>query len=294
MPDQWDEVRSLWERIRESVDDGSPPPAAAGAVSRGGPKLSGNPVSITGEAGTGKTVLCDALLQAIRSGDRDSERSPDIEKHKAVLRSSGRRTQTAVTVIPGQLSTEREQALTDTMRGNASPHGIIHVTCWGHNRIWKRSAERDVREELEIGGGTVDEEAVRDWHLAKEAADFRVLADAIIDGELAKRLRWMIVVVSKADLFWDRLDAARDYYIPGAAPADSRFSASLRDLRSETSLRLGVLPMASRVIRHRFLPGLQNRNSLLDDSQIGGLRGHFSHELQRFIASEGGGSDGEA
>ncbi|MFF9011973.1 hypothetical protein ACF09C_03245 [Streptomyces sp. NPDC014870] len=292
MSDDWDQIRGLWESIREGVGDGRPPPAASAAVSRGGPKLSGNPVSITGEAGAGKTVLCGALLQAIRSGDPDSRKSPDIEKHKAVIRAGGRRTQTAVTVIPGQLSLEREQALTDTMRGEASPHGIIHVTCWGHNRIWLRSDGRDVRDELAAAGGPVDEEAVRAWHLEKESLDFRVLADAIIDGELAKRLRWLLVVVSKCDLYWDRLDEARDHYIPGGAPTDSRFAASLRDLRSQTSLRLGVLPMASRLIRHEFLPGIDDGVSRLDDSQIGVLRGHFNHHLQRFIASDGGGSHG--
>ncbi|WP_405743757.1 hypothetical protein OG422_18455 [Streptomyces sp. NBC_01525] len=288
MSDIWDNVRSQWESIRHAVEGDSPRTGAGAAFSRGGIGLSVNPVAITGEPGAGKTVLYDALIQAIRSGDGDSSRSPSVEKHTTVLRSGGRRTRSVVTVIPGQVSAQREQALTDTMRGAASPHGIVHVTCWGHNRIWQRGTQRDVREVLGTQGQTVDREAVRAWHLHKEVVDFRNLVDQIIDRQLAKRLRWMIVAVSKSDLYWDRLDEARDYYIPdtGSAGTESPFGILLRDLENETALRLSVLPMASRLIRHKFLHGLPEQTSQLDDSQIGTLRTHFSQQLQEFMVSE--------
>ncbi|MFJ9182375.1 hypothetical protein ACIRQO_04765 [Streptomyces anulatus] len=288
MPDVWENTRSRWESVRHAVDGGGPGAGAAATALHGRLGLSVNPIAVTGEAGAGKTVLYDALTQAIRTGDSDSSRSPDIEKHATVLRSGNRRTRAAVTVIPGQLSTQRERALQDTMRGDASPHGIVHVVCWGHNRIWQRGSQRDVQEALAVDGA-VDQEAVRNWHLRKEAADFRLLADAIIDGQLAKRLRWLIVTVSKCDLYWDRLDEARDHYIPGRARRESPFAALMRDLENETSLRLSVLPMASRLIRHQYLPGLPVGTSQLDDAQIGALRTHFGQELQTFITQRNGG-----
>ncbi|AWL84669.1 hypothetical protein AMK14_20630 [Streptomyces sp. TSRI0445] len=282
MPDVWENTRSRWESVRHAVDGGGPGAAVGAATLHGRLGLSVNPIAVTGEAGAGKSVLYDALTQSIRTGDGDSSRSPDIEKHATVLRSGSRRTRAAVTVIPGQLSTQRERALHDTMRGTASPQGIVHVVCWGHNRIWQRGAQRDVHDAL-AADGVVDQEAVRGWHLRKEAADFRLLVDAIIDGQLATRLRWLVVVVSKTDLFWDRLDEARDHYIPGPPGRESPFAALLRDLENETSLRLSVLPMASRLIRHQFLPGLPAGTSQLDDTQIGALRTHLGQELQTLI-----------
>ncbi|WP_097884187.1 hypothetical protein [Streptomyces sp. st140] len=287
MPDVWENTRSRWESVRHAVDGGGPGAAVGAATLHGRLGLSVNPIAVTGEAGAGKSVLYDALTQSIRTGDGDSSRSPDIEKHATVLRSGSRRTRAAVTVIPGQLSTQRERALHDTMRGAASPQGIVHVVCWGHNRIWQRGAQRDVHDAL-TADGVVDQEAVRGWHLRKEAADFRLLVDAIIDGQLATRLRWLAVVVSKTDLYWDRLDEARDHYIPGPPGRESAFAALLRDLENETSLRLSVLPMASRLIRHQFLPGLPARTSQLDDTQIGALRTHLGQELQTLITQRNG------
>ncbi|ALU97660.1 hypothetical protein IX27_21420 [Streptomyces sp. JS01] len=287
MPDVWENTRSRWESVRHAVDGGGPGAAVGAATLHGRLGLSVNPIAVTGEAGAGKSVLYDALTQSIRTGDGDSSRSPDIEKHATVLRSGSRRTRAAVTVIPGQLSTQRERALHDTMRGAASPQGIVHVVCWGHNRIWQRGAQRDVHDAL-TADGVVDQEAVRGWHLRKEAADFRLLVDAIIDGQLATRLRWLVVVVSKTDLYWDRLDEARDHYIPGPPGRESAFAALLRDLENETSLRLSVLPMASRLIRHQFLPGLPARTSQLDDTQIGALRTHLGQELQTLITQRNG------
>jgi hypothetical protein len=258
-------------------------------VGTGGPGLAINPITVTGIPGAGKTVFYQALAQSLRSGDPDSTRSRDIEKHMIRLMSGSWRNRAAVTVIPGQDSQERERAMDDTMRGDASPHGLVYFTCWGHNKIWQRSDQREVEERLGEGERVVDEDAVRGWHLNKELMDFRALTDDIIDGRVAKRLRWLIVAVSKVDLYWDRLDEARDYYIPGPQDRRSPFGELLRDLEIETSLRLAVLPMGSRVIRHQFLPGLPSRTSQLDDAQLGVLRANFSGSLNGFITS---GQDG--
>ncbi|MFJ6805378.1 hypothetical protein ACIQRK_04890 [Streptomyces anulatus] len=78
-------------------------------------------------------------------------------------------------------------------------------------------------------------------------------------------------------------------YIPGRARRESPFAALMRDLENETPLRLSVLPMASRLIRHQYLPGLPVGTSQLDDAQIGALRTHFGQELQTFITQRNGG-----
>jgi hypothetical protein len=284
----WHDIRARWESIRQAVDEADPASGGAG-LGRGRLGLSMNPVAVTGEAGSGKTVLYDALVQAIRTGDRDSTRSPASEKHRAVFRSGSRRAQASVVVVPGQASEEREHGLSVTMDGTASPRGIIHVVCWGHNRVWQASGQRAVEEALRAEYPGVDQESVRHWHLRKEVEDFRDLCERIIEQRAARRLRWMIIAVTKCDLYWDRIEAARDYYIPGGIPGgthyESEFCALLRDLAAKTSIGLAALPMSSRLIRHQFLPRLRPQLFQLDDAQLGVLRTHFSSTLQGFLAS---------
>ncbi|BCK66499.1 hypothetical protein Srufu_004520 [Streptomyces libani subsp. rufus] len=281
----WDNIRSRWESIRQAVDGAYLAPSNGSAFGKGRFGLAVNPVAITGEAGAGKTVLYDALAQTIRTGDRDSTRSPDSERRRAVFRSGSRRAQASVVVIPGQASEERERALAATMGGTASPHGIIHVVCWGHNRTWQRREQRAIEETLRAEHPEFDKESVRDWHLRKEVEDFRDLCERIIDQRAAKRLRWMLIAVSKCDLYWDRIDEARDHYIPGVPGHESEFHTPLRDLVGETSIELAVLPMSSRLIRHQFLPQLQAQLFQLDDEQLGVLRSHFGSTLSGFLAA---------
>ncbi|QZL08694.1 hypothetical protein K2224_37200 (plasmid) [Streptomyces sp. BHT-5-2] len=288
MSGDWDNIRSRWESVRQAVDGAYLEPVKGSAFGKGRIGLAVNPIAITGEAGAGKTVLYDALAQTIRTGDGDSTRSPDSEKHRAVFRSGSRRAQASVVVIPGQASAERERALAATMGGTASPHGIIHVVCWGHNRTWRRPEQRAIEEALRAENPDVDKESVRDWHLRKEVEDFRDLCERIIDQRAARRLRWMLIAVTKCDLYWDRIDEARDHYIPGAPGHESEFHAALGDLVDETSVDLAVLPMSSRLIRHQFLPQLQTQLFQLDDEQLGVIRSHFGSTLRGFLAAGAG------
>ena len=284
MSGEWDGIRSRWEGVRRAVDEADHASGAAG-LGRGRLGLSMNPVAVTGEAGSGKTVLYDALVQAIRTGDRDSTRSPASEKHRTVFRSGSRRAQASVVVVPGQASEEREHDLSVTMDGTASPHGIIHVVCWGHNRVWQASGQRAVEEALRAENPGIDQEAVRHWHLRKEVEDFRDLCERIVERRGARRLRWMLIAVTKCDLYWDRIEAARDYYIPGGRGGESEFCALLRGLAAETSIGIAALPMSSRLIRHQFLPRLRPQLFQLDDTQLGVLRTHFAGTLRGFLAA---------
>jgi hypothetical protein len=297
----WDNVRSRWEMIRHAVDGRNRTSKTGAILGKGQVSLALNPVAITGEPGAGKTVLYDALIRAIRTGDSDSVRSPDSEQHRATFRSGSRRAKASVVVIPGQQSEEREHALSVTMSGTASPHGIVHVVCWGHNRVWHGAGERAIEGALlardanfgQTNRGEAMEplqEQVRKWHLTKEVEDFGVLVEGITQQRYARRLRWMIIAVTKCDLYWDRIEQARDYYIPNGSHNESEFSALLRDLATETSIQIAVLPMSSRLIRHRPLPNLQPQLCQLDDEQLGVIRTHFSDVLQGFVTS-GEGAD---
>nr|MDT0664158.1 hypothetical protein [Micromonospora sp. DSM 115978] len=163
----------------------------------------------------------------------------------------------------------------------ASPHGIIHVACWGHNRVWQLGEQRAIDDTLRGEVPNVDLESVRAWHLRKELAGFQHLCEEIVEGRIATRLRWLIVAVTKCDLYWDRIDEARDYYLPGGSGRESEFAATLRELVARTSVEVAVLPMSSRLIRHQFLPRLR---------PLGVLRTHFCDSLQRLLGPGPGGA----
>lgn len=279
----WDEVRSRWNCVRGDVGRRHLPSDEHATRGRFG--LAVNPVAITGEAGAGKSELADALVRTYVSGER--KRSPDSEDRRAMLGIGAHRTRVSIKVIPGQESVQRAAALAETMEGGASPHGVIHVVCWGHTRIWKHSGQRVIGEQLRAEEADVDRESVRRWHLRDEVAEFKTLCDRLIDANSATRLRWLIIAVSKADLYWDRIDEACDYYIPGGS-AESAFTALMRDLAEETSLELGVLPMSSRLVNHDFLAGQPSSSPLLDELQRDILRSHFTAELRARLISRRG------
>ncbi|MFD4337342.1 hypothetical protein ACFWPP_09140 [Streptomyces anulatus] len=135
------------------------------------------------------------------------------------------------------------------------------------------------------------------WESVRHAVDGGVpgvgAAATALHGRLGLSVNPIAVTgeaaVSQCDPYGDRPDEARGHYIPGRARRESPFAALTRDLENETLLRLSVLPMASRLIRHQYLPGLPVGTSQLDDAQIGALRTHFGQEIQTFITQRNGG-----
>jgi Cdc6-like AAA superfamily ATPase len=280
----WDAVRAGWESARHAADSGLGATGDA-QLARGRFGLALRPVTITGSPGTGKTVLYDALTGNVRSGSADSTRSSDVERHHTAFRSGGDRRKASFAVLQGQDSKERTTALENMTENKKSPHGIIHVTCWGHNRVWESSGERAIEETLRREHPGFGTEEVRAWHLEKETAAFHDLCTRLFNRKNAERLKWLIVAVSKADLYWERISAARDHYIPHNPAHESEFCTLLRDLTNSRDIQVAVLPMSSRLIAHRFLPNLPKRLFQLDYVQIGALGQHFTRTLQGFLDS---------
>ncbi len=285
----WDTVRGQWNSVHDDVERGRPSHDERAA--RGWLRLGrSTPVLFTGVAGSGKTMLNNALMRPNRIDAADSSRSKDIEKQRTVFGSGRKRIQASVVVIPGQMySPERGSGLAATLTGKASPTGIIHVVCWGHNRIWSPGSETDIGDALRSEDPSFNpdselaRERMREFHLVSELAEFREICGLIEDGA-AKRLSWMIVAVCQCDLYWNRIEQARDYYIPRETRTDNQFCKRLRDLTKErTSIRIAVLPMSSRRISYRPLREMPMQRPTLDDVQIGILRNRFSSTLRDFL-----------
>ncbi|MGP3953905.1 hypothetical protein [Streptomyces sp. 7N604] len=288
MSDIWDEVRAGWEAaVRAAEGTGHPQNEEYGA-GRAGLGLARRPIAFTGEPGAGKTVLFDALAQRVGPDDDLKGRSPDREEKHTVFMLGSMRIRVSVMVVPGQESAQRERAMNRVLSDNAAPEGIIHVVCWGHNKVWDRRGQNALEDGVRGAGTGITPDAVREWHLLKERRDFEDLCDRIKETRaVERRLKWLIVAVTKSDLFWNDIDSARDYYIPdgdATGPGDeSRFCTALRDLAEGSRLRIAVVPVSSRLLRHSFGGGLPPRMSVLDELGARGLRKHFYRTLKGLL-----------
>ena len=112
--------------------------------------------------------------------------------------------------------------------------GVLHVVAYGHATP-RRTA-----------GITGAASATREELLAAELDDWSITAHRIASMAVRRdKPIWLVVVVTKSDLFEDELDEAIRYYSPGSG---SPFAAKLDELRSlagGAKLSIDVLPMCA-------------------------------------------------
>jgi hypothetical protein len=96
--------------------------------------------------------------------------------------------------------------------------GVLHVVSWGHATP-RRPA-----------GTTGAAQATREELLAAELEDWTITAHRIASMAVRReRPTWLVIAVTKADLFADDVDAAVRYYSPGSG---SPFGDKLDELRA--------------------------------------------------------------
>ncbi|MFD5558877.1 hypothetical protein ACFWIA_34265 [Streptomyces sp. NPDC127068] len=293
MSDNWDETRAGWDAAVRAADATGRRRTSSSDIraGRARPGLVRHTLAFTGEPGAGKTMLFDALSEGgIRLGGGETTKSLTAESGHRSLVLGSLRIRVSALVVPGQVAQERDRAMNQILSEHTSPKGIIHVVCWGHNKVWNRSNQNVLDRTARDGSGNLTQESVRSWHLEKEAADFEQLCDRIQETRAAERsLRWLVVAVSKADLYWDRIHDARDHYIPGSdtsaqPPAgESAFCTALRDLADQTDLRIAVVPISSQLLRHTFSDTLRPQFSQLDSTGVGALLGHLYRTLKELL-----------
>ncbi|MBV2365375.1 V-type ATPase subunit [Streptomonospora nanhaiensis] len=230
--DFWDEVRAGWDRAAAAVDT-----AAAASPVTMRPMLPFSlmrtqvPIALTGHSGAGKTMIYRSLTGRTRNHSLPTARSDRVERHRARIRTPRGTFRAETHIPPGQASDPRTHGLERIMTGGRYPAGVIHTVCWGYNKIWPEEQNGVLNALSDVEGKPVTLESLTERNRREELADF-----ADICGRLTRAWRrrtdvWLIVVAAKADLYWDDLDRARDYYIPrGRRGGDSEFAALLADL----------------------------------------------------------------
>jgi hypothetical protein len=267
MDEYWDGVRQHWLCFEAGA--GSPPANRPSDQIRIKPMLPLSlyrptlPLVVTGLRGAGKSVLYDSILGKVGNSYVPGGQSFDVEPHRTFIRTKESKIRVQAMVLPGQDSDERSVALVKFFGNRNYPTGVIHATCWGYSTVWDPADRRSVVDEITGEGKKVKIEEIQKWNLREELVDFKDTCD-LLAGAWERRSRvWLIIAVTKCDLFWPDIGKARDYYIPGrpspsqpgAPPRESDFCDALRGLVEYVgggNLKVAVVPVSCYPQEYKF------------------------------------------
>jgi hypothetical protein len=191
-------------------------------------------VAVTGMTGVGKTRLADRLS---RRASAQSSEDAGHDVGSAVMERRTRRTTRLrgyrFRVVPGENAATRLGAL-DEVFHDEPVDGVLHVVANGYATPRR------------TGGTTGRAVASREEQLAAELEDWAITAHRIASMAVRReRPTWLVVAVTKADLFADDVEAAVDYYSPGSGSPFGDKLDELRALAGGAKLSIDVLPVCA-------------------------------------------------
>ncbi len=187
-------------------------------------------VAVTGMTGVGKTHLVDRLSRRASAESAQDVGSAVMERR---TRRNARLRGYRFRVVPGENAATRLGAL-DEVFHDEPVDGVLHVVAHGHATPRRR------------GGTTGTAAASREEQLAAELEDWSITAHRIASMAVRReRPTWLVVAVTKADLFADDIEAAVHYYSPGSGSPFGDKLDELRALAGGAKLSIDVLPVCS-------------------------------------------------
>lgn len=160
-------------------------------------------IVVTGMEGVGKSVLLDFLSEeAYRPNYEPRGRSKSVELGKTLTayqdRNYSERQSMVFSVIPGQQSIARSDAFNGMINSKERIEGIIHCVSFGFAEVREESARA-----ARIFAGEDTLAKFRRKQIKEEIRDLAEVVDTIRRIPAQIRPRWLIVAVTKCDLFYD-------------------------------------------------------------------------------------------
>ncbi len=187
-------------------------------------------VAVTGMTGVGKTALADRLSRRGATPGSGDVGSATMERR---VRRGARLRGFRFRVVPGTNAATRLGAL-DEVFHDEPVDGVLHVVAWGHATP-RRTA-----------GTTGAAEAGREDQLAAELEDWTITSHRLASMAVRREQpTWLVIAVTKADLFPDQVEEAVDYYSPGSGSPFAERLDELRRLAGGAKLSVDVLPVCA-------------------------------------------------
>jgi hypothetical protein len=245
----WEKVERTWSDSVAAADNGIADRSFTTKRVRRPWGRSIGPIVVTGMSGAGKTVISRMLQGLVDSRYKKTEKSEDTERRKVKIASGGNSVRARIYVLPGDTySTERPRWVGRLFKHGNYPTGVVHVVDWGMAEMWDPGGRQEVLNTLQERNQQTNLASVRDEIRTNlELADFRRTSNLLKSAWADKGDEvWLVIAVTKCDLYWPQISDARKYYVPGANPADdSDFARLARTLLEQVQYpKFAVLPIS--------------------------------------------------